>query len=176
MIRSTQAMCAFALALLLSFSGYANAEETKGTIKSGDTSRNEVVLSGAIRNTIYELNKDAFVCLDGVKAKLADLKEGDHAVIAYEKRGDHFMASEVRGLRNAQEASGTVRGIFADKREITVKGVVKDSTYELDRNATVWLNGTKADLTDIREGDQVLITYQQKGDHHMAACVRVGRK
>jgi Cu/Ag efflux protein CusF len=170
-------MCAVALALVLSFAGYANAEETtKGTIKSVDTGRNEVVLSGTIRNTIYELNKDAFVCLDGIKSKLADLKEGDHAVIAYEKRGDHFMASEVRGLRNAQEASGTVRGTFADKREITIKGTIKDTTYELDKNATVWLNGNKASLADIREGDQVLITYQQKGDHLMAACVRAGRK
>jgi hypothetical protein len=137
MIRPTQALCAFALALLLTCTGYASAEETKGTIKSVDTGKHEVVLSGTIRNTIYELNKDGFVCLDGVKSKLADLREGDHAVIVYDKQGEHFMASEIRGLRNAKEATGTVRGTFGEKREITIKGVVKDTTYELDTNATV---------------------------------------
>jgi Cu/Ag efflux protein CusF len=165
-----------AFALVLAVTGYVSAEETKGTIKSVDTTKQEVVLSGTIRNTIYELNKDASVCLDGVKAKLADLRENDHAVIVYEKKGDHYMANEVRGLRDAQETTGTVRGTFTDKKEITIKGLIKDTTYELDKNATVWLNGNRAALGDIREGDQVMITYQQKGDHNMAACVRAARK
>jgi len=87
-----------------------------------------------------------------------------------------MIASEVRGLRNAQETNGTVHGIFADKKEITLKGIVKNTTYELDKNGTVWLNGKSAKLTDIAEGDQVMITYQQKGDHYMAARIRATRK
>jgi Cu/Ag efflux protein CusF len=173
MIRATKFMSVFAV---LVFAGYVSADETKGAIKSVDTGRNEVVLKGVVQNSIYELNKDAAVCLDGVKSKLADLKEGDHAVVVYEKKGDHLMASEVRGLRNAQEATGTVRGIFADKKEITLKGVVKDTTYELNRDGTVWLNGNESRLADLREGDQVTITYQKKGDHHMAVRVRAARK
>ena len=176
MIRPTKFLSVFAVALVLTSAGFLSAEETKGTIKSVDTEKKEVVLSGLLRNTIYELNKDSQICLDGVKSKIDDLKEGDQAVITYEKKGEHMIASEVRGLRNAQEATGTVRGTFADKREVTLKGLVKDTTYELNKDATVWLNGTKAALTDIREGDQVMITYQQKGNHNMAARVRATRK
>lgn len=173
MNQRTSIWCA---ALVLVVAGHASAEETKGTIKSADAGRNAVTLKGIIENSTYELNKDAFICLDGVKSKLGDLQEGDHAVIVYEKRGNHLMASEVRGLRNAKETSGTVRDTFAEKSEITLKGTIKDATYELDKNATVWLNGQKSSLKDIRANDHVLVTYQVKGDHNMAACVRATRK
>ncbi len=176
MYRAVKMLSAFALVLVLLSAGRLNAEETKGTIKSVDPAKNEVVLKGTIRNTIYELNKDAFVCLDGVKAKIGDLREGDQAVIAYQKNGDHFMASQVRGLRNAKEERGTVHDIYADKREITLKGVIKNTTYELEKNGGVWVNGKQAALSDIRAGDDILITYQQKGDRNVAACIVAMRK
>jgi Cu/Ag efflux protein CusF len=176
MIRVVKTLSAFAVLLVLMNAGQLNAEETKGTIKTVDPTKSEVVLKGIINNSTYELNKDAAICLDGVKSKLADLKEGDQAVIIYEKKGDHMMASTVRGLRNAQEATGTVRDTFTDKREVTLKGLVKDTTYELDKSGTVWLNGKQSALSDIRAGDEILVTYQRKGDHNMAARVIATRK
>lgn len=133
-------------------------------------------MKGAIRNTIYELRKDAYVGLDGMKSNLAALREGDTVVINYDKQGEHFMANEVRGLRDAKEASGTVRSVFNDKHEITLKGVVSDTTYELKKDGSVWINNNTSKLSDVREGDQVLVTYQQKGDHYMASNVRITRK
>jgi Cu/Ag efflux protein CusF len=176
MIRAIKVLSAFAVVLVLTNAGKLYAEETKGTIKSVDTGKNEVVLKGTIKNSIYELNKDTVVYLDGVQSKLADLREGDQAWIRYEKQGEHMVAGWIRGLRNAKEESGTVKDIFADKREITLKGLVKDTTYELDKSGTVWVNGKEAALRDIRAGDDVLITYQRKGDHNMAASVMVTRK
>jgi Cu/Ag efflux protein CusF len=174
MIRPIKILAALAVALTVG--GYLGAEETKGTVKSVNTDRNEVVLKGVLRNTIYELNKDANICLDGVKCKLTDLKEDDKAAIVFEKQGEHMKASEVRGLRNAQETTGTIRNVTADKGEFTLKGLVKDVTYELNKDATVLLNGNRAALTDLREGDQAMITFQQKGDHQMTANVRATRK
>jgi Cu/Ag efflux protein CusF len=176
MFRSTKFFGALVLALFSGLISFASAEETKGTIKSVDTGRNEVVLKGIVKDTVYELNKDSRVCLDGANAKLNELKDGDQATIIYEKRGEHMLASDVRALRNAQEATGTVRGIFADKHEITLKGAVKDTTYELNKDGTVWVNGKKSALTDVRQGDQVIITYQKKGDHLMATRVISTRK
>ncbi len=152
------------------------AEETKGTIKSVDTTKNEVVLKGAIRNTIYELKKDAAVCIDGKKSNLSDLREGDTVMVNYEKSGEHYMASEVRGLRNAQETTGTVRSTSPDRNEIVIKGIVKDTTYELNKDGTIWLNTGKSSLKDIREGDQVTITYMTRGDQYFANRVRVTRR
>jgi len=176
MIRATRVFSLLAPVLMLTMAGYLNADETKGTIKSTDATKSEVVLKGTISNSVYELTKDAYVCLDGVKSTIADLKEGDHAVIVYDKKGEHMMAGEVRGLRNAKEASGTVGDIFSDKNEITIKGVLKNTTYEMNKSGTIWLNGQKSALTDIRAGDNVLLTYEQKGDRYVVNCVRAARK
>ena len=176
MIRSSKVLSAFVAVLVFAATGQLNAEETKGKVHSMDAAKGEVVLKGTIKNTLYELNKDATVWLDGAKSKLADLKVDDTAVIAYEKRGEHFMASEVRGLRNAQEATGTVRGTFSEKKEITLKGVVKDTTYELAKDATVALNGKEVSLNDLRADDYVMITYMEQGKHYMAKTIRASRK
>src|ERR1019366_8899373 len=168
MSQSIKLVGVFALGLVLVAQVRADETTTKGTIKSADTSRNEVVLKGIVKDTIYELNKGAKVWLDGARSKLGELKTDDHAVVTYEKKGEHLMASDVRALRNAKETTGTVRSSFADKREITIKGLVKDSTYEVKKGATVWADGKKGSMTDIREGDHVLITYEQQGDHLIA--------
>lgn len=166
-----------ALVVLLGLGIHVHAEETaKGKIKNADTTRNEVVLKGIVKDTVYELNKDSRVWLDGQPSKLADLKTDDQAVVTYEKKGEHMIASDVRALRNAKETTGTVRSISADKREIVLKGIVKDSTYELNKDGTVWAETKKGTLSDIREGDQVLITYQLRGERMFAADVSVTKR
>jgi predicted ribosome-associated RNA-binding protein Tma20 len=166
-----------ALVLLVSFAVNVRAEDrTNGTIKSADTTRNEVVLKGIVKDTVYELDKGAQVWLNGLRSKLGDLKADDRAVVTYEKKGDHLMARDVRALRNAKETTGTVKTTFADRKEITLKGLVKDTTYELNPGATVWADGKKATLADIREGDQVLVTYEQRGDRLMANDVSITKR
>jgi hypothetical protein len=144
------------------------AEETKGTIKAVDSGRNEVVLKGVVKDSIYELNKDATVWLDGARCKLGDLRTDDHVVVTYEKQGDHMKASMVRGLRKAQEATGTVNDVLLQKQEITLTGTVKNTTYELIKGGTVWVDARAGKLGDIHPGDRVLITYEQRGDRWMA--------
>jgi hypothetical protein len=117
------------------------------------------------------LAKNATVWLDGARCKLADLAADDRAVVIYEKQGDRMVATSVRGLRKAQETRGTVNDVFDAKREITLKGTVKNSTYELQKGGTVWVDGHQGKLADIQPGDQVLITYEQRGDHYMATDV-----
>jgi Cu/Ag efflux protein CusF len=162
--------------VIVSMQTRASADETKGTIKSVDIKRHEVVMKGLVKDSLYELKKDAWIAIDGVKAKLEDFKEGDRAVVSYVTSGERMIASEVRGLRNAQEAKGTVKGTFAEKRELTLKGVVKDSTYELNKDATIVINGKASQLTDLREGDEVMVTYVERGDRMMANEVRASRK
>lgn len=167
MVRSIQWFCVLALPLALVVQ-VRGEEAVKGTIKVADPARNEVVLKGVIKDTVYELDKGANVWLDGMRSKLGALKADDQAVVTYEKKGDHFMARQVRALRNAKETSGTVRSTFAEKGEITLKGVVKDTTYHLKNGATVWVNGKEGRLSDLREGTEVLITYEQRGDQLVA--------
>jgi Cu/Ag efflux protein CusF len=174
MMRAIKFMGTFAL--VLTMSAFAWADETKGTIKTVDEGRREVVLKGLVKDTIYELNKDAMVWLDGTKSKLADLRADDTAHITFEKKGDHMMAIYVRVLRNAKDATGTVRSVSSQKNEVTLKGLVKDTTYELSKNTTVWINRKQVTLADVREGDEVRITYEQRGDHLIAAEVDVMKR
>lgn len=168
--------CTGLVALLLGLGATLQADETKGTIKTVDTSRREVVLKGVVKDTVYEMTKDATFWLDGLRCKIGDLKTDDRANIIYSKSGDHLMASQVRGLRNAQETSGTVNDVLGDKREIVLKGTVKNTTYELAKEGTVHINGQKASLKEIRSGDEVMVTYQTRGDRHMANDVTVYRR
>jgi len=175
MTRPIKLACAWVV--LLGLGVAVHAEETvKGKIKNADTTRNEVVLKGIIKDTVYELNKGTRVWLDGHPSKLADLKTDDQAVVTYEKKGEHMIASDVRAVRNAKETTGTVRSVSPDKREIIIKGLIKDSTYELNKDGTVWADAKKGTLTDVREGDQVLITYEERGERLHAADVTVTKR
>jgi hypothetical protein len=153
---------------LLGLAAIIQADETKGTIKVVDTTRREVILKGIATDTTYELNKNATVWLDGVRCKLGDLAAEDRAVIDYEKKGDRMIVNMVRGLRKAQETTGTVNDIIGDKREITLKGTIKNATYELKKDGTVFVDGKQSNLKEIHAGDQVLITYEQQGDRWVA--------
>ncbi len=165
-----------AVALVLAVTGFAQADETKGTIKTVDTGRHEIVIKGTLKDTVYELKKDANVWLDGHRSKLAELKADDRAVVIYEKRGDHYMASTVRALRNTKEATGTISEIVAEKNEVVLKGLVKNTTYEMSKGATFWVEGKQVKMNDLRAGDEVIVTYQERGEHLMAADVTVTKR
>jgi formylmethanofuran dehydrogenase subunit C len=160
----------------LGLAAAVHADETKGTIKSVDATQKVVVLKGILKDSTYELDKNATVWLDGARCKLGDLAADDTAVIDYRKEGDRMFALQVRGLRKAQETSGTVNDIYGDKREITLKGTIKNTTYELKKGGTVYVDGKAAALTDIRAGDQVLITYEARGDRLVANDVTVFKR
>jgi 3-dehydroquinate synthase class II len=158
-------------AVLVCLAAAVRADEAKGTIKSIDTGRNEVVLKGTVKDAIYELNKDALVWLDGAKSKLSALSKDDRAIINYEKKGEHMIAGSVRALRNAQETTGKIADILPEKKEFTLKGTIKNTTYEMSKGGTVYVDGKKVALTDLRAGDSVLVTYEKHGDRLMAKDV-----
>ena len=161
-----------ALAIVLGWTTYALADEaTSGTVKSVDTGRSEIVLKGLVKDTTYDVNKDAAVFLDGLSSKFSDLREGDKVHLTYAKSGERMKVSNIHALRNASETTGTIRDIFMDKKEVTLKGVIKDTTYELAKNGHVWIDGKQATLKDLRTGDQVSITYEKRGDHFMANAI-----
>jgi len=164
-----------ALVALLGLTVLGYADDTKGTIRSVNADKNEIVLKGILSDTTYELGENGRVCLDGRKAKLADLREGDHVALHYEKSGKRMIASEARALRNATETSGAVRAVEAQNSRLILKGILKDTTYQVEKNATVWINGKEGQLADLRDGDNVTVTYEQRGDQLVASEVRFVR-
>jgi len=167
---------ALAMALLFALARPASAEEAKGTVKMVNADKNEVVLKGLLKDTTYNVAKDAVVILDGRKCSLASLNEGDRAAIAYLKDGERLVASEVRCLRKADEAQGTIKSVTTEKNEIVLKGTFKDTSYFLDKDTTVWINGKAGTLSDLHVGDVVTLTAEKRGDQLMVSEVRCTRK
>lgn len=161
------------LALALCLAPLIHADETKGTIKSIDTGRREVILKGLVKDSTYELTKGASVWLDGARCKLGDLAPNDRAVVQYQSQGEHMMADMVRGLRKAQETTGTVKDVSPDRREVTLKGVLKNTTYELTKAGTVWVDGKQTSLPSVLPGDEVVVTYEEQSNHWIATDVTV---
>jgi len=115
MLRLLNVRVGLALGLFLGWTLSAGAEETKGTIRAVNAERKEIVLKGVLHDATYQIGNDARFCIDGRKAKLGDLREGDHVVVDYQKAGDRMTATEVRGLRKASETTGEVRGVASDR-------------------------------------------------------------
>jgi Cu/Ag efflux protein CusF len=76
------------------------AETTKGKIKSVTPDKHEFVLTDtAGKDWTFHMDDKATVRLNDKASKLDDLKVGDEVEIKYEKKGDRFIAAEVRCTR-----------------------------------------------------------------------------
>jgi Cu/Ag efflux protein CusF len=76
----------------------------------------------------------------------------------------------------ADEAQGKIKSVSADKNQFVLtdtKG--KDWTFDLDAKATVRVNDRAGKFNDLKAGDEVTITYNQKGDKLIAREVRAKR-
>jgi len=165
-----------AMALLLATATSSFAAEVTGTIRSVSADRNEIVLKGILKDTTYQMVKDPWIVLDGRKCKLNDLREGDKVTVEYQEKGGNLTGLSARALRSASEVNGNVRFVLTDKNQIVLKGVLKDTVYTLEKNATFLYNGKPGNFSDLKEKDQVIITYVQSGDNLMVSEVRVIRK
>ncbi len=51
---------------------------------------------------------------------------------------------------SAEEDKGTIKSVFLDKNEVVLKGILSDTTYDINKDAKICLDGRKASgvLTD----------------------------
>jgi len=167
---------AFAVVLSLGLTAPVFADVAKGTVKTVHTDLNTLVIKGITSDTTYHLTKDAWVILDGRRVKLGDLTLGDKAYIDFAKQNDRLVATGARCFRNGTETTGTVKHLYGDKNEIVLKGVLKDTTYDMDKKHTIYLNGKESNFSDLREGDEVALTWLKQGDRMLVTEVRATRR
>ncbi|HXG09666.1 MAG TPA: hypothetical protein VNK04_07745 [Gemmataceae bacterium] len=73
------------LMVLVLVAGFVVAATLEGTIKKVDSNKSTVVVTGKDKKDVtVTVNKDAKITLDGKKAKLADLKEGQTVKVTHE--------------------------------------------------------------------------------------------
>jgi len=85
------------LAVLVGMAAPVMAEETKGRLKSISTDKKEFTfLDKDTKEWTFQLGDDAKVTLIDKAVRLEDLKPGDEVTVIYEKKGNAFVAREIR--------------------------------------------------------------------------------
>jgi Cu/Ag efflux protein CusF len=154
------------LALVLVVTGPALAAVK---IKSVNADQKQITVTDQDnKDWTYTLTDNAKIFLpDNKEGKLNDLKAGQNISLLWEKRGDHYFTNAILlqegDLRDAMLTEGTVKRVNAGQNEVVVSDKNnKDWTYHLMDNAKVSVGTRTGKLTDLKDGNQVVIVYQKK--------------
>jgi ribosomal 50S subunit-recycling heat shock protein len=113
----------------------------------------------------FQVAQNAAVRVNGKTAKSADLKEGDHVVVAYSKNGDTSEATEVISAsegRGAGLAAGQVESVSADHNQIVLKDQSgAEHTFQLGQDAQVRVNNREGRASDLQQGNQAAVAYSR---------------
>ena len=64
-----------------------------------------------------------------------------------------------------ETVTGTITDVDMDAKTLTVKGAVLSKTFRLGGDAAIEImDNRKATIGDLREGDEVSVTYKEQGD------------
>jgi Cu/Ag efflux protein CusF len=164
-----------ALTLFLVLASPALAD---GKIKSVNTDDKQVVVTDKDGKDItYNLTDNAKIFLsNGKEGKLGDLKVDQDVSVLSEKKDDKFWTSAILDrqgeYKDAALAQGTIKSVSADQNIVTVADAKnKEWTYKLTDTGKVTLNDKSSKLSDLKDGDKVILIYQQHGDRYVATHV-----
>jgi Cu/Ag efflux protein CusF len=170
----------FALVLGLATSVLA-MQSTKGTIKSMDGDKSQVVVTDENgKDWTYHVQDGAKIYCDKNKdAKFADLKVGSQVRLLWEKKEGKLCAEAVihtdGAYRNAYSADGTIKS--ADDNQLVITDdKSKDWKYQLSDTATVNVNAKAAKAGDLRTGDHVTMVYDKEGTRYTILDICAKRK
>jgi hypothetical protein len=77
----------------------------------------------------------------------------------------------------AAEAKGKIKTVDGDKHEFVLSDAnARDWTFNVPKEAKVFLNDKESKLTDLQAGDTATIMYERKDDKLIASEVRCTRK
>ena len=116
------------------------------------------------------------------KARLSDLKVGQEVSLLYDKQGDRMMASVILvhegKYANVGLAHGKFKsGAFENNQLVLTDSSNKETTYTLDKAATVKLKDQTIKANDLKAGDEVVFIYEKSGtDNYIIKEICVERK
>jgi len=134
------------------------------------------------KDTTYKLADNArIITPSDPNAKLSDLKTGQEVTIAYEKRGDEYLANGVLlhegAFKNDELIGGTIKSRNNDRSEFVLRDPNgKEWTFQLGDTAKVRLNDKDSKFVDLKDNDHVLITYHKQGDKNMVTNLFADRR
>jgi hypothetical protein len=85
-------------------------------------------------------------------------------------------ADKASGDEQSLVAKGRVVSVDPSKQELVITENIKNVTFQVDKAATVLINGQAATLADLRGGDDASVEYTRRGQQLLASLVRCTRK
>jgi len=149
---------------ICSSQGDQAAEFAAGRVQRASGDNNQLVLKGHDgQDRTFEVAQNARVRVNNKDGSLADLKAGDHAVVAFTKRGDQLAAREILCEHDGQGAglaAGQVERVSADRNQIVLKDQSgKERMFQMAQDAQVRINDKDAKPTDLQQGSQAAVAY-----------------
>jgi Cu/Ag efflux protein CusF len=74
------------------------------------------------------------------------------------------------------DAKGKITAVRADKNEVVVSENFKNWTFQLAKDAKVYLNNRESKLGELQVGDDVTVTFDRQGEQYLAREIRSTRK
>jgi len=151
---------------ICSAQGDQAGEFAAGRVQRSTAENNQLVLKGHDgQERTFQVAQNARVRVNDKDGKLSDLKEGDHAVVAYTKQGDNLAAREVMSEREGQGAglvAGQVERVSADRSQIVLKDQAgHEHTFQVGQDAQVRINDKDGKASDLQQGSQAAVAYSR---------------
>lgn len=139
-------------------------EEVDGIVKSVSTTRPYSITvdyklnskSTTTERRTFTVESDADITLNGKTAYLKDIKEGD-TVVVYSRNG---IAQEIDVESKYKEVEGVIKEIkitTKDSKIIVVDEDDKEYEFSVGSKAVIYRNNRKAELKDLKKGDEVVL-------------------
>ncbi len=151
---------------VLASQGEKAGEFASGRVERVSADNNQIVLKGHDgQERTFQVAQNAQVRVGNKEGKLADVKEGDHAVVAYTKSGETSSAREIMAEpegRGMGLAAGQVERVSADRNEIVLKdNAGHEHAFQLMQDARVRINDREGKASALQQGDQAAIAYSR---------------
>lgn len=163
------------LTLSLSSSSLAQTKDEidkAGTVVSVDASANKMSVrlddEPAVR--IYNISDDTDISIRGRSGQLRELRSGDRVLLNFSEAEDAERtryALRVGQWETPADKRAEVLDVDTSENELRVRfvGGTETETYAIDPDTDIWVDGRAAELRDVREGDEVILDFEQRANN-----------
>jgi hypothetical protein len=76
----------------------------------------------------------------------------------------------------ADQVKGRIAGVRPDTKEVVVTESFKNWKFELTKESRISINGRDATLSELRSGDEAVVTFEREGQRLIAGMIRCKRQ
>lgn len=139
-------------------------ETVKGAVQRISDDHQQIVIRDQNnRDVAVRIGKNAKIRINDKEGQASDLKTGDQVTVSFRRVVRRVMTSQ--GGQANQFVAGRVQSVSADGTQLVVKDRRgQEHKLQVIQNAAVRVNGKNAKLSNLKEGDHVLVACTKRGE------------